>query len=144
VNISACSISVLVLLTACTTPLAPTASLQSGAAIQTPTPVLTQPATVPAAPAPPAQQAPIADAAVAVPSPDLKTLEIQAKTMGYKQQVHGGKRLFCRVATPTGSHIPVNECVSPEVLQAQLTQQSAERYKLPTNTGCLGSNCKAN
>jgi hypothetical protein len=130
-NIRLCSISVLVLLAASTATVPPAAAVpptdspQSGVPIQTSTP--NQP-----------QQVVIQTPTVAVASEaetSFKSLEIEAHNAGYKTQVHDGKRYFCRTGTPTGSHLRVNDCVTPEALETLLTAQSQAKKKLEINTG---------
>jgi hypothetical protein len=98
-------------------------------------PVVATVAPVPIAAAP-GSTTPAADA-------DLKKLITQARALGYKPQMHEGAQYFCRVGTPTGSRIPVNECITPHALETRLEAEKAAKYKLPTNTGCLNSTtCK--
>jgi hypothetical protein len=143
VKFIACSITVLVLLTACAATPRPTPSLQSNTPIQTPPPSQALPVVATTAPAAGAST-PSAAAPAVTPAADAdaKALEKQARALGYKPQVHQGTQYFCRVGTPTGSLIPVNECITPHALETQLAAQSAAKYRMPTNTACLSASCK--
>ena len=148
-NIRPCSISVLVLLAAGTATVPPVAAVPPAAPAP---PAATAP---PAAAVPPTaspqsgvpnqtsapnqpQQVVIQTPTVAVASDaetSFKSLEIEAHNSGYKTQAHDGKRYFCRTEIPTGSHLRVNDCVTPEALETLLTAQSQAKSKLERSTG---------
>ncbi len=107
----------------------------STAPAQTASPVAPAPSTQ--ASTPPATAAPAATAATAAPSastaaaapaaPTVYPMDKQMISKGYKPEMHGSERVYCRKEDQIGTHLPpVKTCVTAE--QAAINARDAKEY----------------
>lgn len=104
----------------------------STAPAQTASPVApapsTQASTPPATAAPAATAAPSASTAAAAPAaPTVYPMDKQMISKGYKPEMHGSERVYCRKEDQIGTHLPpVKTCVTAE--QAAINARDAKEY----------------
>lgn len=104
----------------------------STALAQTASPVAPAPSTQASAPAataaPAAPASPTAPTAAATPpAPTVYPMDKQMISRGYKPEMHGSERVYCRKEDQIGTHLPpVKTCVTAE--QAVINARDAKEY----------------
>jgi hypothetical protein len=95
--------------------------------------VVVAPAAATAAPAAPAESA----------GTQLRKAEVAAKAneLGYKVEMHGDKKFYCRSEAPLGSRFEKKECLS-EASFADMVR-SSEQNSGPIRGACQGQGCVA-
>jgi len=63
-------------------------------------------------------------------------LDKKARELGYRVVVHNDQHLYCRTTTPTGSHLPSNQCMTENQMQGEVTSATSQHFQPPLGNGC--------